>query len=75
MYQLEEPKYFYLLLLIPALLLLYSLYLAWRRRAQKSFGDKALLEQLIPEKSPTKPLLKLILHCLIIALVSLARSG
>jgi len=72
MYQLEEPKYFYLLLLIPALLLLYSLYLAWRRRAQKSFGDKALLEQLIPEKSPTKPLLKLILHCLIIALVSLA---
>ena len=72
MYQLEEPAYFYLLLLIPALVLVYSLYLAWRRKTQKYFGDKALLEQLTPERSTNKPTLKFVLYLTVIALISLA---
>lgn len=72
MYRLEEPSYFYLLLLLPLLLLVYTLYLAWRRKTQKYFGDKELLEQLIPERSTNKPLLKFIIYLSVITLISLA---
>ncbi len=72
MYRLEEPTYFYLLLLIPAFVLVYSFYLAWRKRVQKYFGDKELLEKLSPEKSQNKPLLKFFIYLSVIALISLA---
>jgi Ca-activated chloride channel family protein len=72
MYQLEQPEYFYLLLLIPLLVLVYSLYLAWRRKTQKAFGDRLLIEQLSPERSQNKPFLKFILALSIIGLLSLA---
>lgn len=72
MYQLEQPLYFYLLLLIPAMVLVYSLYLAWRRRAQKYFGDRELLDKLSPERSQTKPLLKFLLYLGVILFLSLA---
>ncbi|QNR22604.1 MULTISPECIES: VWA domain-containing protein [Croceimicrobium] len=72
MYRLEEPTYFYLLLLIPLMLVVYSLYLAWRRRAQKAFGDKELLEKLSPERSQNKPSLKFIIYLTVIALISMA---
>lgn len=72
MYQLENPQYFYLLLLIPGLIVIYSLYLAWRRKAQKNFGDKELLEKLSPERSHNKPILKFVLYLIITALISLA---
>lgn len=72
MYRLEEPLYFYLLLLIPILVLVYSLYLAWRRKTQKYFGDKQLLEQLSPERSSTKPIIKFVLYLTVVVLVSLA---
>ncbi len=72
MYQLEEPTYFYLLLLVPALALLYFMYLAWRRKAQNYFGDKELLEKLSPERSQNKPLIKFILALAVISFLSLA---
>jgi len=72
MYQLEEPQYFYLLLLIPAVLVFYGLFLRWKKKAQNYFGDKALLLKLSPERSKNKPFLKLILSLTIIALLSLA---
>lgn len=72
MYQLEQPEYFYLLLLIPAFIAVYSLFLAWKRKAQKAFGDKALIEKLSPERSQNKPFLKFILALVVIALLSLA---
>ena len=72
MYQLEQPLYFYLLLLIPAMVLVYSLFLAWRRKAQKYFGDRELLDKLSQERSQTKPLLKFLLYLGIILLMSLA---
>ena len=72
MYQLEEPQYFYLLLLIPAVLVFYGLFLTWKRKAQNYFGDRDLLQRLSPERSKNKPLLKLILALCIIALLALA---
>lgn len=72
MYQLENPQYFYLLLLIPVLVLLYVLYLNWRRQAQRFFSDKRLLAKLAPERSFNKPTLKLILYTLTIGLLCMA---
>jgi Ca-activated chloride channel family protein len=72
MYQLEEPQYFYLLLLIPAVILAYGLFLSWKRKAQNYFGDRELLQKLSPERSKNKPLLKLLLSLTIIALLAIA---
>ncbi len=72
MYQLEEPQYFYLLLLIPAVLVFYGLFLRWKKKAQNYFGDRELLQKLSPERSKNKPFLKLIFSLTIIALLALA---
>lgn len=75
MYRLENPIYFYLLLLLPIVWLGYIWYLWWQKRTQQKFADKQMLEILIPEKSLFKSLLKMILWSLalfflIIALVN-----
>ena len=75
MYQIEEPKYFYLFFGVAALLLMYALVVLWKRRKQKQFADLALLDRLSPERSWFKPALKigvvaLGLSFLIIALVN-----
>ena len=75
MYRLDQPEFLYALALVPLLIVVYAMYRIWQRRAQKAFGDTALLEQLAPEKSRTKSALKFIialvaLTALIIALVN-----
>lgn len=72
MYQLEQPVYFYLLLLVPAIVLVYLFYQNWRKRTQRYFADRDLLKRLAPERSYNKPTLKLILALLIVSLLSLA---
>jgi Ca-activated chloride channel family protein len=59
MYQIEEPKYFYLLIGVAVLLLVYVLVVLWKRRKQKQFADLDLLDQLSPERSVFKPALKI----------------
>jgi Ca-activated chloride channel family protein len=55
MFRFEEPAYLYLLILVPALVLFY-LYSNYRRRkALRSYGDPALLEQLMPAVSKHRP--------------------
>ena len=75
MYQIEEPKYFYLLIGVAVLLLMYVLVVLWKRRKQKKFADLDLLDQLSPERSVFKPALKMAmvalgLSFLVIALVN-----
>lgn len=75
MYQIEEPKYFYLLIGVAVLLLMYVLVVLWKRRKQKKFADLDLLDQLSPERSVFKPALKIAmvalgLSFLVIALVN-----
>jgi Ca-activated chloride channel family protein len=60
MYQLEEPKYFYLFIAVAVLLLFFLLTWFWKIRKQKEFADLALLKELSPEKSYFKPILKMI---------------
>lgn len=75
MFELENPKYFYLLALIPIVVALFLFNLFWKRKKQAAFADLELFKKLSPEKSTFKPVLKLIilllaLACVIIALVN-----
>ncbi|MCH2194619.1 VWA domain-containing protein [Kordia sp.] len=63
---LEEKKYFYLLMIIPIVVLVFILLQFWKRSAQRKFANKQLLERLSPEKSTFKPILKLVIWCLAI---------
>ncbi|MCF4100708.1 VWA domain-containing protein [Gillisia sp. M10.2A] len=75
MYILEEEKYFWLLLIIPVLILIYLGLQVWKKRKQKQFAQAEMLEQLSPDKSRFKPALKFLILllafiCLILALVN-----
>lgn len=58
MYELDESKYFYLLILLPVLVSLFLWVEIWKRKKQKEFGDLKLVQKLSPEKSNFKPILK-----------------
>jgi len=72
MYQIEEPKYFYLLLGVVLLMLMYGFVVFWKRRKQKQFADLALLDQLSPERSVFKPALKAVMVALGLAFLVVA---
>lgn len=69
---LDEKVWFWVLLAIPAVLLLFFGLSLWKIRAQKRFtGDRELLQKLTPQRSRFKPALKIIVVCLAIAFLSL----
>lgn len=75
MYVLEEKIYFYLLTIIPLVVLLFLFLQLWKKRTQKKFADTPLLKRLSPDTSTFKPLLKLItlllaFTCMAFALVN-----
>ncbi len=61
MYQIEEPKYFILLLLIPILWVAYFYMRYWQNKKQKSVIDESLFGKIVVEKSRLKPFFKLLL--------------
>ena len=69
MYILEEEKFFWLLLIIPALIVLFIGLLLWRKAKQKQFASAEMLSQLTPDKSVFKPWLKF--GILLLAFISL----
>ncbi len=72
MYRIEEPVYFYLLGVVPVMIIVFLLVLWWKKRMQYKFSDLALLEKLAPNKSIFKSALKLTL--LLLAVVFLVIS-
>jgi len=69
MYQLEEPTYFYYLLVIPAMLVLFIGVLWWKKRKQKQFASVELFDKLSPERSTFKSVLKFSFLSIAIALL------
>tara|TARA_R110002126_G_C10490551_1_gene503836 strand:+ start:12303 stop:13358 length:1056 start_codon:yes stop_codon:yes gene_type:complete len=61
MYKLEEPIYFYLLAIIPIMIVVFLLVLWWKKRTQRKFSNPALLEKIAPNTSTFKNTLKLIM--------------
>lgn len=75
MVQFDEKLYFYLLGVIPVMIVLFLLQQFWKRSKQREFADLALLKKLAPNKSSFKSILKLVffmlgLSFLILALVN-----
>jgi Ca-activated chloride channel homolog len=73
--ELDEPKYLYLLMVLPILALLFLYVQYWKIKAQKQFGEAELVKKLSPEKSRFKPTLKFVvlllgLSMLILGLVN-----
>ena len=58
MYELDESKYLYLLLLLPLLVMLFLWVQLWKRKKQTEFGNADLVRLLSPEKSNIKSILK-----------------
>ncbi len=71
MYEIDHPYYFYLLVLIPVLILLFLAHKLWQKKVRKNFGDLALLKKMAPERSRTKRGLKLLLWCLALLFISI----
>lgn len=72
MYQLEEKIWFWLLLIIPVIVLFFLILQIWKRHIQKKFASQALLKRLSPNRSLFKPVLKLVVLCLAFACLTLA---
>lgn len=72
MIQLDEKVYFYLLGILPVLLVIYLAHQLWKRRVQRKFADPALLRQLAPDRSYFKPQVKLGLLLIALSLLVLA---
>jgi Ca-activated chloride channel family protein len=72
LYILEEEIYFWLLLAIPAVLLLFLGVLFWKKRAQRKFADVELFKKLSPDRSVFKSVLKITFFCLGIACLTMA---
>ncbi|PTM11753.1 MAG: BatB protein [Bacteroidetes bacterium] len=73
--QLEEKIWFWLLLVIPVLVVLFVIVQLWKRHAQNKFANQRIIKRLSPNRSHFKPILKLIVlclafGCLIIAMVN-----
>lgn len=69
MYLLEEKIWFWLLLVIPAIILLYIGVIVWQRSAQKKFADSKLLKKLSPDRSYFKTGLKVLVICIAMVLL------
>jgi Ca-activated chloride channel family protein len=71
MYEIDHPYYFYLLALVPLVLLFFVMHKLWQKRMRRQFGDAELLEKMAPERSKSKPLVKALLWCLALVFLSI----
>jgi Ca-activated chloride channel family protein len=72
MYQLDEKIWFWVLGIIPVMILIFLTLQIWRYRTQTKFSDKQLLNRLSPNKSLFKSILKITVLSLAFACLALA---
>tara|TARA_B100001063_G_scaffold168128_1_gene157208 strand:- start:1456 stop:2496 length:1041 start_codon:yes stop_codon:yes gene_type:complete len=75
MYQFDNPYFLYLILIIPLVIVINWFYMSWRKRIQKTFSNKELLDHISPNRSNFKLNLKLILESFIILFLCLALAN
>jgi len=71
-FQLEEKIWFWILLVIPVIILLFAILQFWKYRTQKRFANSKLLKRLSPNQSVFKSILKIIVLSLAIACFAIA---
>ena len=72
MYKIEEPIYFYLFGIVPAIVAIFLLVWWWKKRTQRKFANTTLLRKLAPDISVFKSTLKLIFFVIGISFLILA---
>jgi len=72
MYQLEEKIWFWVLAVIPLIVLIFFVLQIWKRRIQKRFANKTTLKKLSPNQSLFKSILKIWMLCLVFACLAIA---
>lgn len=75
MFRFAHTYYLYLIALIPAFVALFILFLIWRKKALNRFGDRKVIDKLMPEYSSTRLLVKFILMMIAYAFLILAIAG
>lgn len=71
-FQLEEKVWFWILLVIPVIILLFAILQFWKYRTQKRFANPKLLKRLSPNQSLFKSILKIVVLSLAIACFAIA---
>jgi len=71
MYQIEEPFYFYFLLVVPILFMGFLILIRWKKAIQKEYISVDLFKKLSPENSQFKPKFKLFLLSLVFIFLSI----
>ncbi|MBR5102762.1 MAG: VWA domain-containing protein, partial [Muribaculaceae bacterium] len=69
MFSFANPQYLYLLILLPCVVGLYLLARRARRKRLERMGKRSIIEGLMPETSNSKPVVRLTLQLLLLALV------
>jgi Ca-activated chloride channel homolog len=72
MYQLEEKIWFWLLVIIPIVLLVFLSVQVWKKKAQKRFASEKLLLRLAPNKSKFKSALRFVVFVFVVLFASVA---
>ena len=72
MYQLEEISYFYILLIIPIMIIGFLFLKTWKKNIQKKYISENLLQFLSPNISNFKPRIKLLFLILFILFSTIA---
>lgn len=72
MYQLEEKIWFWLLLVIPVMIVMFTIVQLWKRHAQNKFANQRIIKRLSPNRSYFKPVLKIIVLCLAFSCLAIA---
>ncbi|MFD2915151.1 vWA domain-containing protein [Psychroserpens luteus] len=71
-FQLEEKVWFWILLVIPVIILLFAILQFWKYKTQKRFANPKLLKRLSPNQSLFKSILKIVVLSLAIACFAIA---
>lgn len=72
MYQLDEKIWFWVLGVIPVIVLCFIILQVWKTKARNKFANKEMLKRLSPNSSLFKSVLKLVVICLAFACLSVA---
>jgi Ca-activated chloride channel family protein len=75
MFQLAHPKLLYLLVVIPVIILFYWLSNKRKKALLKEFGEMSIIQELMPERSKSRPVLKLVILLTALAFFILGIAG
>ncbi len=70
LFRFAYPDFLYLLLLVPLILLIWTINGLRRKNALKRFGNEQIIKKLMPEASRVRPVLKIIIQSLAIVFMS-----